>query len=129
MASRGAVTRNGHVTTSECTEDHKVYDAKVLKGVGNNHSLPDYAHTKSSIYIKENTNGSFREMRIYDPDDGHVVLEIAYHPEPTLTGNRTTRILHYHRYDKDLKHGAAKVLTKLSDIYEKYKKYLEAYGL
>jgi hypothetical protein len=54
----------------------KVYHAKVLKGVGNNHSLPDYAHTKSSIYIKENTNGSFREMRIYDPDDGHVVLEI-----------------------------------------------------
>ena len=129
MASRGAVTRNGHVTTSEYAEDHKVYDAKVLKGLGNNHSLPDYAHTKSSIYIKENSDGSFRVMRIYDPDSGRVVLEIAYHPEPALTGNRITRILHYHHYDEDLKHGTAKELSKHREIYEKYKKYLEAYGL
>ena len=129
MASRGAVTNNGHVTTSEYYEDHKVVDAKVLKGQGNNHGLPDYAHSKNSVYIKENKDGSFREMRIYDPKDGHVVLEIAYHPEPNLTGNRHIKVLHYHNYDKDLNHGAAQILTKDSDIYKKYKKYLEAYGL
>ena len=59
-------------------------------------------------------------------DSGRVVLEIAYQPEPALTGNRITRILHYHHYDEDLKHGTAKELSKHSEIYEKYKKYLEA---
>ena len=37
-------------------------------------------------------------MRLYDKN--HVLyMEIAYHPEPKLTGNRETPVLHYHLYD------------------------------
>ena len=61
------------------------------------HGLPESAHS-STAYIKLDHNGVFREMRFYDKN--HVLyLEIGYHPEKSLTGNRHTPILHYHTYD------------------------------
>ena len=126
MASRGAMAKNGHVTEDEYRTVRTVYDAKVLAGTKHAHGLPDYSHTPNSIYIKENSDGSFREMRVYN-EKGRLYLEIAYHGEVHLTGNRNHPILHYHTYDEALKHSAAKRLTK--ELYEKYKKYLEAYGL
>ena len=44
-----------------------------------------------------------------------------------LTGNRKQPILHYHKYDENLDRTSADYLPK--EMYEKYKKYLEAYGL
>lgn len=133
MSSHGAVTKNGHVTTDEYqSKDGKmVYDAKVLTGTtSKQHGLPDYAHSPNSKYIKENPDGSFREMRVYD-ETGFPIIEIAYHPEQSLTGNRHEYVLHYHTFKKNLERvmGGRLSETEHADIYKKYKKYLEEYGL
>lgn len=133
MSSRGAVTKNGHVTTDEyqSKNDKTVYDATVLIGTSKQqHGLPDYAHSPNSIYIKENPDGSFREMRIYD-EHGFPLIEIGYHPEQSLTGNRHEYVLHYHIFEANLNRimGGQISETENADIYNKYKKYLEVYGL
>ncbi len=133
MSSRGSKTRNGHVTMDEYRlKDNKmVYDAKVLVGATRRqHGLPDYSHSPNSKYIKENPDGSFREMRVYD-DSGFPVIEIGYHPEPNLTGNRHEYVLHYHTFDSNLGRtlGGRISASEHTDIYKKYRKYLEAYGL
>ena len=70
---------------------------KVLEGIAGKHSLPESAHS-SYAYIKLKPDGTFHEMRFYDKN--HVLyLEIGYHPENNLTGNRTTPVLHYHLYN------------------------------
>ena len=133
MSSRGSKSDNGHVTTNEyhMKNDKKVYDAKVLVGTTKQqHGLPDYSHSPNSKYIKENPDGSFREMRVYD-DTGFPIIEIGYHAEPNLTGNRHEKVLHYHTFDSDLsrKLGGKVSPTENADIYEKYRKYLKEYGL
>lgn len=134
MSSRGSKATNGHVTTTEYklkTPDSFVYDAKILVGTSpKSHGLPDYAHTPNSKYIKENPDGSFREMRIYG-DKGQPLLEIGYHPEETLTGNRHEYVLHYHIFKPNLDRimGGKISPTENSDVYNKYKEYLKEYGL
>lgn len=130
MSSRGAVTENGHVTTSEYENVEEVYDAKVLVGKDGRHGLPDYSHSSNRKYIKENRDGTFREMRDYDKM-GHPIIEIGYHPEPQLTGNRHEKVLHYHLFEENLDRvmGGEISPTKNADIYYKYRKYLGAYGL
>ena len=133
MASRKAKSINGHVTTTEyrLKNNKMVYDAKVLVGADNHsHSLPDYSHSPNSIYIKENSDGTFREMRIYD-SSGFPIVEIAYHPEAQLTGSRSGCVLHYHTFKPDLgRHPAVKLSPfENGDLYEKYRKYLKEYGL
>ena len=94
------------------------------------HSLPDYAHSYESVYIKEEHDGSFKELRLYNRNNGKVEFEVAYHPEPRINnGNRTERVLHFHEYDEDLHRSPAKKLTYDNPLYEKVKKYLEAYGI
>ena len=133
MSSRGAKTENGHVTTDEykLKDGKMVYDAKVLIGATpKQHGLPDYAHSPNSKYIKENSDGSFKEMRIYD-ETGSPIIEIAYHPEQSLTGNRHEKVLHYHTFMQNLERvlGGKLSETEHADIYKKYKKYLKEYGL
>ena len=128
MSSRGSKIRNGHVTTSEFKTVKEIYDGKVLIGTGNNHGLPDYSHTPGSVYIKENPDGTFRELRKYD-EKGFPVIEIGYHPEPNLTGNRSEKVLHYHTFDKKLGRHLGGRVSKKSHIYQLFKKYLEAYNL
>lgn len=133
MSSRGAKTKNGHVTTDEyeLKDGKMVIDAKVLVGTsGKQHGLPDFAHSQNSKYIKENPDGSFREMRVYDAK-GNPILEIGYHFEESLAGNRHTKVLHYHTFDSDLKRTLGGIIseTENSEIYNEYKKYLEEYGL
>lgn len=133
MSSRGSLARNGHVTTTEyqLSDGKTVYDAEVLEGAdGHSHGLPDYGHSPDAKYIKENTNGSFREMRIYD-ENGFPLLEIGYHPEKYLTGNNTTNVLHYHTFEPDLSRvlGGKLSPTENAEIYKKYQKYLKEYGL
>lgn len=133
MSSRGAKTENGHVTTTEYKfKDGKmVEDAKVLVGTSSKqHGLPDYAHSPNSKYIKENPNGSFRELRDYD-ETGFPIIEIGYHPEQSLTGDRHTYVLHFHTFKSNLERvmGGKVSETSNPDIYKKYKKYLKEYGL
>ncbi|MCQ2437330.1 MAG: hypothetical protein MJ099_02910, partial [Clostridia bacterium] len=75
-------------------------------------------------------DGSFREMRVYD-SEGFPIIEIGYHAEPNLTGNRHDKVLHYHTFDSNLKRslGGKVSATENADIYEKYRKYLKEYGL
>jgi len=106
-------------------------DAKVLVGAtSKQHGLPDFAHSPNSKYIKENRDGSFRELRDYD-ETGFPIIEIGYHPEPSLTGNRNTNVLHFHTFKPDLERVMGGIVSETSNptIYEKYKKYLKEYGL
>lgn len=43
----------------------KIHGIKVLQGIGNQHGLPESAHT-SKAYIKLDDKGVFREMRFYN---------------------------------------------------------------
>ena len=96
MGGRGTFAAGIHEEYSyEIVDD--IEGVKVLKGINGKHGLPESSHS-SDAYIKLKPDGTFHEMRIYGKD--HVLqLEIAYHPEPSLTGNRKTSILHYHTYD------------------------------
>ena len=79
--------------------DGKVEGVKILKGAKDSgkHGLPESSHS-SDAYIKLKPDGTFHEMRLYN--EQHVLyMEIAYHPEPKLTGNREMPVLHYHLYD------------------------------
>ena len=110
-----------------------VYDAKILVGQKNAHGLPDYSHTPFRKYIKENPDGTFREMRIYG-DKGQPLLEIGYHPEPVINnGNRKDKVLHYHILNAvttmNITRSPAQKLEKDSEIYATYEKYLRRYGL
>lgn len=134
MSSRGSRALNGHTTTDEYklkASDGYVYDAKVLVGTSSKyHGLPDYSHTPNNKYIKENPDGTFREMRIYG-NNGEPLPEIGYHPEETLTGNRYEYVLHYHIFKSNLTRimGGRISENENSKIYNKYKKYLKEYGL
>lgn len=70
--------------------------------------------------LKLKPDGTFHEMRIYDKDH-YLVREIAYHPEPKLTGNHSP-VLHIHYYNHDFNRTNAKYLNRAT--FEKYKKYL-----
>jgi hypothetical protein len=96
MGGRGTFAVGNPVRYSYQTVDY-IEGVKVLEGINGKHGLPESAHS-SEAYIKLKPDGTFHEMRFYDKN--HVLyLEIAYHPEETLTGNRSTPILHYHTYD------------------------------
>jgi hypothetical protein len=132
MSSRGSYAVNGHVTTSEYTTIY-VDNAggKVLKGTSSkSHSLPDFAHTPNSVYVKLKKDGkTLHEMRFYD-DKGHPIIEIAYHPEPKINnGNREDSIVHFHLYDSKLGRNYVYRMYEHPDIKEKYAKYLKEYGL
>lgn len=130
MSSRGTFTKNGHATKGEYKMVRMVHDAKVLVGIDGRHSLPDYSHSPNSKYIKESADGSFRELRDYD-SKGNPIIEIGYHGELHLTGNRHEKVLHYHLFGPDLERimGGRLSPTENADIYRKYKKYLKEYGL
>ena len=95
MGGRGTFASGNSVAYNYETVG-KIEGVKVLKGISGKHSLPEEAHS-SDAYIKLKPDGTFHEMRIYD-EDHYLVKEIAYHPEPSLTGNRHENVLHIHEY-------------------------------
>ena len=107
----------------------EIEGVKVLQGLNSKHGLPESSHS-SDAYLKLKPDGTFHEMRFYDKD--HVLyLEIGYHPEPSLTGNRHDSIMHYHLYDSSFsktKNGsfARTTATLLTDeMKKKYRKYFK----
>lgn len=130
MASRGSFTKNGYVTTDEYETLSEIgEDIKILSGLGDNHSLPDFAHSPNSVYAKMKFDGkTLHEMRIYDKN-GNIIIEIAYHPEPNINnGDRQSNIVHFHLYD-GLKRLPAMRMDEHPEIKEKYAKYLKELGL
>ncbi len=126
MASRGSRAKNGHVTTDEySTESVTENGVKVLKGKGNNHSLPDYSHSSNSVYAKLKRDGTLHEIRFYD-SNGNPVLEIAYHGEPKLNHGNKDPVVHFHTYVGLVRSPAVRIT---SEIKEKYAKYLKEFGL
>ena len=98
---------------------------KVLQGISGKHSLPEEAHS-SSAYIKLKHDGSFHEIRFYD-NDHYLTLEIAYHPEPKLTGNFAP-VFHIHEYKRDnFVDRKARLMTEAE--FETYKKYFKGVKL
>ena len=83
--------------TDEEINGVKVLKGKKIEGRKTEHGLPESSHS-SSAYIKLDKNGNFKEIRFYDKNHC-VYLEIGYHGEESLTGNRHTPVLHYHTYD------------------------------
>lgn len=130
MSSRGAKAKNGHVTTDEYKSVGHVVDsnAKILVGQNGKHGLPDYAHTPNRIYIKLNSDGSFRELRKYD-EKGNPILEIGYHHEKKYEKDLQKKVLHYHFFDHDLNRIDVGILEKDNPIYKEYEKYLREFGL
>ena len=128
MGGRGTYAIGNNVKYQYETVD-LIEGVKVLKGTigSGKHGLPETAH-HSEAYIKLDHNGNFSEIRFYDK--AHCLyLEIAYHTEESLTGNRHTKILHYHTYDSNFSmsndatfyRSDAKLLSK--EMKDKYKKY------
>ena len=98
----------------------KIESVKILQGKnGNAKGLPVEAHS-SSAYIQLHPDGKFKMYREFDKDH-YLIKEIAYHPEPKLTGNHKP-VLHIHEYRRDnFADRTPRLLTKKE--YRKYKKY------
>lgn len=98
-----------------------VDDVKVLFGKPGSglHDLPAESHS-SKMYLKLHKDGTLNMLRIYD-DNHYLTAEIAYHPEPNLTGNRES-VLHIHYYDKNFNRTNAAYLDR--ETFDKYAKYL-----
>ena len=121
MGGRGSFALGNRIEYTYKTVG-KIADVKVLKGINGKHGLPEESHS-SKAYIKLKPDGTFHEMRIYDKDH-YLIKEIAYHPEPKLTGNRIENVLHVHEYNKnDFKSRTTRRITE--EEYKKYKKYFK----
>ncbi|HIU91373.1 MAG TPA: hypothetical protein IAC72_05135 [Candidatus Fimimonas merdipullorum] len=118
MGGRGTFAKGNNVPYVYKTVG-EIEGVPVLEGIGGIHSLPEESHS-SEAYIKLKPSGIFHEMRIYDKEH-YLVKEIAYHPEPKLTGGKRRNILHIHEYDRSFKRSAARLLTqKEFNLFQKY---------
>lgn len=99
MGGRGTFACGNYVPytyeTVGMVDDVKVLFGKPGSGL---HDLPAESHS-SKMYLKLHKDGTLNMLRIYD-DNHYLTAEIAYHPEPNLTGNREP-VLHIHYYDKN----------------------------
>ena len=120
MGGRGTFASGKTVAYSYETVG-KIEGVKELRGIDRKHSLPEEAHS-SRAYIKLKPDGTFHEMRIYDKDR-YLVKEIAYHPEPKLTGNRHENGLHVHEYNRKFDRTDARRLA--DEELRRYRKYLK----
>lgn len=121
MGGRGSFARGGNAAYTYETVG-MIAGVKVLRGKSKSvKGLPAESHS-SSAYIQLHPDGKFKMYREYD-NDHYLVKEIAYHPEPDLTGNYKP-VLHVHEYKRDnFSDREPRLLTKFE--YEKYKKYFK----
>ncbi len=125
MGGRGTFAAGNNIAYTYETVG-KIDGVKVLQGKdGNSKGLPAEAHS-SGAYIQLHPDGKFKMYREYDKDH-YLVREIAYHPEPNLTGNHNP-VLHIHEYKRDkFADRTPRLLTK--NEYKKYKKYFKGLNL
>lgn len=97
MGGRGTFAVGNNVAYQYKTVD-KIAGVKVLSGDGKAKGLPVEAHS-SGAYIQLHPDGKFKMYREYD-EAHYLTKEIAYHPEPKLTGNHNP-VLHIHEYQRD----------------------------
>lgn len=130
MGGRGSFAVGGNrirqfVQTGEVSGSQGTFKVLESNGKCNQHGLPMESNTSNGyIKLKE---GKFHELRIYGPDH-RVYLEIAYHGEKKLTGDRFKKILHYHTYSYDLIGGGFKRSDAIdiksnTRLYNEYKDY------
>ena len=94
---------------------------KVLKGIQGHHKLPEESRT-SSAYMRLEHDGTFKEIRFYNKNH-KIVLELAYHAEPKLTGH-DLKVIHAHDYiNGNFKTRTTRLLSK--DEIKQYKKYFK----
>jgi hypothetical protein len=130
MGGRGTFAAGNSVPYSYQTVG-TIEGVKVLQPVegSNHHGLPESSHS-SDAYIKLDSDGNFKEMRLYDKSHC-LYLEIGYHKEKSLTGDNQTTVLHYHTYDqsfsksKEGSGGRSKAKPLTAEMKEKYKKYFK----
>lgn len=121
MGGRGTFAAGNDVAYTFETID-KIEGVKVLKGLGGKHGLPEESHS-GNAYIQLKPDGTFHELRLYDKHH-YLTLEIAYHPEPKISGSRIKNVLHVHEYERDnFKGRTTRPITQQE--YEKYKKYFK----
>ena len=120
MGGRGTYAIGNNVAYTYETVG-KIEGVKVLTGIQGTglHDLPAEAHS-SNMYIKLHKDGTLNMLRVYG-DDHYLKMEIAYHPEPDLTGNHNP-VLHVHYYDHSFKRSNADYLDY--STFKKYEKYL-----
>jgi len=102
--------------------DGKWEGVKIIKGKDGSgvHDLPAESHS-SNMYMKLHKDGTLSMLRIYDKEH-YLTTEIAYHPEPGLTGNYDP-VMHIHYYDRQFHRTEAAFLSM--DVFKKYEKYLK----
>lgn len=122
MGGRGTFASGNNVAYTYETIG-KYEGIKILKGIAGTglHDLPSESHS-SNMYMKLHKDGTMNMLRIYGKDH-YLTKEIAYHPEPNLTGNHKP-VLHIHEYKRDnFAERTPRLLTKSE--YIKYKKYFK----
>lgn len=124
MGSRGRMLGQAHWSMPD---QYKCVDIKngikVLEYNGNNknqNKLPDISHTKGTKYISIDSNGKFRQLRIYDYS-GRPIVDIDYGVHAQY-GHYDT--LHVHKWKGATKHGSNTHLYDMRD-HKKYGKYLK----
>ena len=100
MGGRGTYALGNNVPYTYETVGY-IDGVKVLQGLPGHKGLPVEAHS-SYAYIQLHPDGTFRMLREFDSDH-YLIREIAYHPEPKLTGNHAP-VLHIHEYQRDNSH-------------------------
>ena len=120
MGGRGSFAKGINMPYGKYEEIGKIDGIKILKGTQGNHKLPEES-ASSKGYIRQDHNGNFKEMRLYD-ENHHIKLEIAYHREPNLTKNLNDKVLHVHEYKNgDFDSRTIRLITP--EEYNKYKKF------
>lgn len=99
----------------------KIDGVKVLEPVSGSRKLPEEAHS-SRMYILQNGNGTFRQLRVYDSKH-RLRFEIGYHREPTVD-SKAAKVLHYHIIGQPgFHHGKARPITE--KMMEKFGRYMK----
>lgn len=97
MGGRGTYALGNDVPYTYRTVGY-IEGVKVLEGLRGYKGLPVESHS-SNAYIHLHRDGTFHMLRIFDSEH-YLVQEIAYHPEPNLSGNHAP-VLHIHEYKRD----------------------------
>ena len=117
MGGRGTYAVGNTVAYTYATVGY-VDGVKVLRGMPGYKGLPVEAHS-SVAYIKLHPDGKFKMMREFDKNH-YLVREIAYHPEPQISGNYEP-VLHIHEYSRDFSTRTTRLLT--DEEKRKYRKF------